>query len=57
MQQFAANLAQKMTECENDLAMTGPISHQQEANETIAPIILMAQIARKEAEETKILSR
>ncbi|XP_035742327.1 dynactin subunit 1-like isoform X2 [Vespa mandarinia] len=57
MQQFAANLAQKMTECENDLAMTGPISHQQETNETIAPIILMAQIARKEAEETKILSR
>ncbi|XP_014615437.1 PREDICTED: dynactin subunit 1 isoform X4 [Polistes canadensis] len=57
MQQFAANLAQRMTECENDLAMTGSISHQQEANETVAPIFLMAQIARKEAEETKILSR
>ncbi|KAI4502462.1 hypothetical protein M0802_002374 [Mischocyttarus mexicanus] len=57
MQQFAANLAQRMTECENDLATTGSISHQQEANETVAPIFLMAQIARKEAEETKILSR
>ncbi|XP_043502529.1 dynactin subunit 1 isoform X1 [Polistes fuscatus] len=57
MQQFAANLAQRMTECENDLAMTGSISQQQEANETVAPIFLIAQIARKEAEETKILSR
>ncbi|KAK2585771.1 hypothetical protein KPH14_010379 [Odynerus spinipes] len=57
MQQFAANLAQRMTECENDLAMTGPISHQQEANETVAPIFIRAQVARKEAEETKILSR
>ncbi|CAK9794755.1 Dynactin subunit 1 [Anthophora plagiata] len=60
VQQLAANLAQKMAECENEIAISGQLSQQQEQsqdNESIHPIKVRAQAARKEAEEIKILSR
>ncbi|XP_015433169.1 PREDICTED: dynactin subunit 1 isoform X1 [Dufourea novaeangliae] len=60
IQQLAANLAQKMAECENELAISGHLSQQQEQgtdSESIMPIMIRAQTARKEAEETKVLSR
>ncbi|XP_031847377.1 dynactin subunit 1 isoform X2 [Nomia melanderi] len=58
IQQLAANLAQKMAECENELAISGHLSQQQEQganNESVMPITVRAQTARKEAEETKVL--
>ncbi|CAK9807538.1 Dynactin subunit 1 [Anthophora quadrimaculata] len=60
VQQLAANLAQKMAECENEIAISGQLSQQQEQNqdnESIHPIKVRAQASRKEAEEIKILSR
>ncbi|KOC59213.1 Dynactin subunit 1 [Habropoda laboriosa] len=60
VQQLAANLAQKMAECENEIAISGQLSQQQEQNldnESIHPIKVRAQVAKKEAEEIKILSR
>lgn len=60
IQQLAANLAQKMAEYENELAISGQLSLQLEQNaenETVQPIKIRAQAAKKEAEETKILSR
>ena len=60
IQQLAANLAQKMAEYENELAISGQLSLQLEQNaenETIQPVKIRAQAAKKEAEETKILSR
>ncbi|XP_076242224.1 dynactin subunit 1 isoform X2 [Calliopsis andreniformis] len=60
IQQGAANLAQKMAEYENELAISGQLSQQQEQgaeHESVMPIKIRAQIARKEAEETKVLSR
>ncbi|KAG9428365.1 dynactin subunit 1 isoform X1 [Apis mellifera carnica] len=60
IQQLAANLAQKMAECENELAISGHLSQQREQNaenESVQPIKIRAQAAKKEAEEIKILSR
>ncbi|XP_033327660.1 dynactin subunit 1 isoform X2 [Megalopta genalis] len=58
IQQLAANLAQKMAECENELAISGHLRQAQGAdNEPVMPITIRAQTARKEAEETKVLSR
>ncbi|XP_054004461.1 dynactin subunit 1 isoform X2 [Hylaeus anthracinus] len=60
VQLLAANLAQKMAECENELAISGHLSQQQEQgaeSESLMPIKIRAQAARKEAEETKVLSR
>lgn len=59
IQQLAASLAQKMTECENELTISGDTQRQSqsEATEAQSPIAVRAQIARKESEETKILSR
>ncbi|XP_076758438.1 dynactin subunit 1 isoform X1 [Xylocopa sonorina] len=60
IQQLAANLAQKMAECENELAIRGQLSQQREQtaeNEPLQPIKARAQAAKKEAEEIKILSR
>lgn len=59
IQQLAANLAQKMAECENELAISGQTQSQQQFkdNELIMPIVSRANAVRKESEETKILSR
>ena len=60
IQQLAANLAQKMAECENELGISGQLSLQQEQGaetESMMPIKVRAQAARKEVEETKILTR
>ncbi|XP_043274980.1 dynactin subunit 1 isoform X2 [Venturia canescens] len=60
IQQMAANLAQKMAECENELAIAGqqPTAQTGSAdNEPITPILMRAQAAIKESEETKILGR
>lgn len=58
IQQLAAALAQKMAECENELAISGQLSQQQEqGDESVMPVKIRAQTARKEAEETKVLSR
>ncbi|XP_033343960.1 dynactin subunit 1-like isoform X4 [Bombus vosnesenskii] len=60
IQQLAANFAQKMAECENELAISGQLSQQREQNaesESLQPIKVRAQAAKKEAEEIKILSR
>ncbi|XP_076677898.1 dynactin subunit 1 isoform X3 [Andrena cerasifolii] len=60
IQQLAANLAQKMAECENELGISGQLSLQQEhgaETESMMPIKVRAQAARKEVEETKILTR
>jgi len=59
IQQLAANLAQKMAECENELAISGQMQSQQQSveNEPIIPIVTRATAVRKESEETKILSR
>lgn len=63
IQQMAANLAQKMAECENELAIAGHAGQQQTAqpgaadNEPVTPILIRAQAAIKESEETKILAR
>lgn len=60
IQQLAANLAQKMAECENELAITGQVSQQPEQGAEsmpLTPIMIRAQAVRKESEETKILSR
>ncbi|XP_018341862.1 PREDICTED: dynactin subunit 1 isoform X1 [Trachymyrmex septentrionalis] len=59
IQQLAANLAQKMAECENELAISGQTQSQQQSkeNEQITPIVARANSVRKESEETKILSR
>ncbi|XP_017892569.1 dynactin subunit 1 isoform X2 [Ceratina calcarata] len=60
IQQQAANLAQKMAECENELAISGQLSQQREqgaAKETEQPIKVRAQLAKKEAEKIKVLSR
>lgn len=60
IQQMAANLAQKMAECENELAIAGqqPVAQTGSTdNESITPILIRAQAAIKESEETKILAR
>ncbi|KAL0129480.1 hypothetical protein PUN28_001629 [Cardiocondyla obscurior] len=59
IQQLAANLAQKMAECENELAISGQTQSQKQSKETeqITPIATRANAVRKESEETKILSR
>lgn len=59
IQQLAANLAQKMAECENELAISGPTQSQKRpmGGEQITPIVTRANAVRKESEETKILSR
>lgn len=59
IQQLAANLAQKMAECENELAISGQMQSQQQSleGEQMTPISIRANAARKESEETKILSR
>lgn len=60
MQQAAANLAQKMTECENEMAVTGKTQQKQQAEteeQSINPILVRAQIVRKEADEVKNLSK
>lgn len=59
IQQLAANLAQKMAECENELAISGQTQSQQQSmeSEQITPIVVRANSVRKESEETKILSR
>lgn len=59
IQQLAANLAQKMAECENELAISGQTQNQQQSkdSELIMPIVSRANAVRKESEETKILSR
>ncbi|KAG7190005.1 hypothetical protein KM043_006162 [Ampulex compressa] len=60
IQQLAANLAQKMAECENEIAITGQIAgHKREASEADreTPISIRAKAALKESEETKVLSR
>ncbi|KAL6445510.1 hypothetical protein ACFW04_000817 [Cataglyphis niger] len=59
IQQLAANLAQKMAECENELAISGQTQNQQHSKdrELIMPIVSRANAVRKESEETKILSR
>lgn len=59
VQQLAANLAQKMAECENELATSGQTQSQQQSLESdqIMPIVARANAVRKESEETKILSR
>lgn len=59
IQQLAANLAQKMAECENELAISGQTQSQKRSmdNEQITPIVARASAVRKESEETKILSR
>lgn len=59
IQQLAANLAQKMAECENELAISGQTQSQQQSkdSELIMPIVVRANAVRKESEETKILSR
>lgn len=59
IQQVAANLAQKMAECENELAISGNALKQQQpiSGEPTNPILVRAQTVKKEAEETKILSR
>lgn len=59
IQQLAANLAQKMAECENELAISGQTQSQQQSTESeqIMPIVARANSVRKESEETKILSR
>ena len=58
IQQMAANLAQKMAECENELAIAGQQKTAQAGeSEVIAPILVRAQAAIKESEETKILAR
>ncbi|XP_018403080.1 PREDICTED: dynactin subunit 1 isoform X1 [Cyphomyrmex costatus] len=59
IQQLAANLAQKMAECENELAISGQTQSQQQSTESeqITPIVARANSVRKESEETKILSR
>ncbi|XP_051153127.1 dynactin subunit 1 isoform X2 [Leptopilina boulardi] len=59
IQQVAANLAQKMAECENELAISGNTLKQQQpaSGEPTNPILIRAQTVKKEAEETKILSR
>lgn len=59
IQQLAANLAQKMAECENELAISGQTQNQHQSMESdqITPVIVRANAVRKESEETKILSR
>ncbi|XP_017758177.1 PREDICTED: dynactin subunit 1 isoform X2 [Eufriesea mexicana] len=60
IQQLAASLAQKMAECENELQISGQLLHQRgqsTENESLQPIKVRAQAAKKEAEEIKILSR
>lgn len=60
IQQMAANLAQRMAECENELAMASQVPQQQQGadgGEPVTPILQRAQVAKKESEETKILSR
>ncbi|XP_020284399.1 dynactin subunit 1 isoform X2 [Pseudomyrmex gracilis] len=59
IQQLAANLAQKMAECENELAISGQTQSQQQSLESdhLTPIVIRANAVRKDAEETKVLSR
>lgn len=60
IQQMAANLAQRMAECENELAMASQVPQQQQGAEGVdgvTPILQRAHVAKKESEETKILSR
>ncbi|XP_011338545.1 dynactin subunit 1 isoform X3 [Ooceraea biroi] len=59
IQQLAANLAQKMAECENELAISGQAQSQLQSaeNQPITPIMARANAVRKESEETKILGR
>ncbi|XP_008207365.1 dynactin subunit 1 isoform X4 [Nasonia vitripennis] len=57
IQKAAVNLAEKMAECENELAMSGITHRKQENLEENSPIFLRAQATRKELEETKVLSR
>lgn len=53
----AVSLAEKMADCENELAMSGTTLRKRENIEENSPIFLRAQATRKELEETKILSR
>ncbi|XP_046435781.1 dynactin subunit 1 isoform X1 [Neodiprion fabricii] len=59
IQQMAANLAQRMAECENELAMANQIPQQlgAEGGDVLTPILHRAHATKKESEETKILSR
>ncbi|XP_015111806.1 dynactin subunit 1 isoform X2 [Diachasma alloeum] len=58
VQQMATNLAQKMAECENEMAIAGNAAQTADSSaDIISPIQLRAQVVRKESEETKILAR
>lgn len=58
VQQMATNLAQKMAECENELAIAGNAAQTADStSDIVSPIHLRAQIVRKESEEMKILAR
>jgi dynactin 1 len=53
----SVNFAEKMAECENELAMNGSsVQRKNENSEENNPIYLRAQANRKELEETKILN-
>ncbi|XP_058802610.1 dynactin subunit 1-like isoform X2 [Phymastichus coffea] len=58
IQKVSTNLAERMTECENELAISGSTAHRKNDNvEENSPIFLRAQANRKELEETKVLAR
>lgn len=58
IQQAATNLAERMAEAENELAISGSAAHRRRDNsDETNPISVRAQAARKELEETKVLSR
>ncbi|XP_008546049.1 dynactin subunit 1 isoform X2 [Microplitis demolitor] len=60
VQQMAADLAQKMVECENEIITVRQTSVNQSSAidaESLSPISLRAQTTRKEFEETKNLAR
>lgn len=58
IQKAAANLAEKMAECENELAISGNAAQRHNDHiEENSPVFLRAQANRKELEETKVLSR
>ena len=58
IQKAAVNLAEKMAECENELAISGNMALRKKDNvEENSPIYLRSQSTRKELEETKVLSR
>ncbi|KAL7291348.1 hypothetical protein TKK_0014946 [Trichogramma kaykai] len=59
IQKTASNLSERMSECENELAMSSTSASQKKLSnaEETSPISIRAQAARKELEETKILTR